>query len=160
MVNTLRLITKIRFLPQTQCWSEHKTLEVNMHTATLYRGEKEIFQILLFCPLINLHDCSSVQTLLIVIVYCIKHEQECCIYYVNPKQQLYIEAKVYVNIIKLKFTPATFSFVFPLWIVNELSYFKHHLHYHDHIKPTSSTSFVLFDAIFKLEITWASPWRH
>ena len=85
-----------------------------MHTATLYRGEKEIFQTLLFCPLINLHDCSSVQTLLIVIVYYIKHEQECYIYYVNPKQQQYFEAKVYVNIIMLKFTPATISFVFPL----------------------------------------------
>ena len=35
----------------------HRTLEVNLlHAATLYRGEGEIFEILLFCLLVNFRD--------------------------------------------------------------------------------------------------------
>ena len=30
-----------------------------MHTATLYRGEGEILEILLFCLLINFQDCNQ-----------------------------------------------------------------------------------------------------
>ena len=37
-----------------------------MHTATLYRGEGEIFEILLFCLLINFHDCLKMIWLLVV----------------------------------------------------------------------------------------------